>query len=66
MFAGIGGSGDGQTPAKDEPSKRGRAALELCREVVTMVQSAEPGQGMNPAADCRTTFDRAPRWGVLR
>jgi hypothetical protein len=31
-----------------------------------MVQSAEAGQGMNPAADCRTTLDRAPRWGVFR
>ena len=44
----------------------GFAALELCREVVSMVQSAEAGQGMNPAADCRPILDWAPRWGVFR
>jgi hypothetical protein len=31
----------------------------------TMVQSAEAGQGMNPAADCRTTLDRARPAGVF-
>ena len=52
-------------PLKSQ-AKRGLAAPELCREVVTMVQSAEAGQGMNPAADCRTTLDRPPGWGVFR
>ena len=31
-----------------------------------MVESAETGHGMNPAAGCRTTLDRAPRWGIFR
>src|SRR5215472_17759771 len=61
-----GGSATGNAPARKAPSKRGLAALELCREVVTMVQSAEAGPGMNPVADYRTTLDRAPRWGVFR
>lgn len=65
-FARVRGISDGNTPAREEPSKCGPAALELCREVVTMVQSAEAGQGMNAAPDCRTSLDWAPRWGVFR
>jgi hypothetical protein len=34
-FAQIREISDGHTPAREEPSKRGLAALDLCREAVT-------------------------------
>jgi hypothetical protein len=52
------------TVCQEEPSKPASLRGELCREVVTMVQSAETGHGMNPAADSRTALGQPPRWGV--
>src|SRR5215831_13286388 len=48
-----------------EPTKHGLTALELCREIVTMVQTADAGQGLNPAACCRTSLDWTPHRGAF-